>query len=175
MNETKLTWNQQGVAGLQGIQGIQGVQGPVGPTEGVASKDSESFVQDPATFSYIDTYRALRESFSDDGGAAYPYGDDFESTFTTTRAGKLFVTLRVNVSLGCVGWMWIKIDGQPVQGSLTRVFEDGQFARVLTGVTSSSVAAGQHTMDFGASCSSGTIDGTQRDWYATGTAVVLGG
>ena len=180
-SEQKLEWNQQGPQGPAGEQGVAGPTGPIGPTEGVNSTDVEEVpVDDLDTFDFTDQYGGLRASWADDGGENYPYADDFQSTLTTTRAGKLFLTLRAWVALDCsgggLGWAWIKLDGQPVKGSLTRVSAVGdEPQQVLTGVTSGVVAAGQHTLDFGARCGSGSPSGTQRDAYSTGTAIVLGG
>lgn len=78
---------------------------------------------------------------------------------------------------GGLGWGWIKLDGQAVPGSLTRLTtgNDAAPSTVLTGVTDGSVIAGSHTLDFGAKCANGNIPtGTLHDFYSTGTAVVLG-
>jgi hypothetical protein len=178
--EQKIEWNQQGPMGPQGTQGAPGQPGTVGPTEGVNSTDIESSpVSNVNTFDFTDQYGGLRSSFSDDGGANYPYADDFQSTFTTTKPGKLFLTLRAWVALGCsgggLGWTWMKLDGQPVKGSLTRVSAvQDQPQQVLTGVTDAVTQAGTHTLDLGARCSSGSPTSTVRDFYSTGTAIVLG-
>ena len=184
-SEQKLEWNQQGPqgpAGAQGPQGVAGQPGALGPTEGVNSTDIESSpVDDVDTFDFTDQYGGLRASFGDDGSVNFPYADDFQSTLTTTKSGKLFLTLRAWVALGCtgggLGWAWIKLDGQPVKGSLTRVSAAGDEAQqTLTGVTDGVIPAGQHTLDFGAKCgNAGTPSNSVRDFYSTGTAVVLGG
>jgi hypothetical protein len=146
--------------GEKGDKGDKGDRGDPGPTEGVSAVDASP--APPAS---------LTNQFGGSG--------DLAATFTTTRAGKLFLTKSLSARLGCAAssaaWWWLTLDGATVTGSLRLVSVAATLDQMtLDGVTAQSVPAGQHTLGVAAMCFTGAASGGGWVIYSGGNAVVLG-
>ena len=123
----------QGAPGATGPTGPGGPTGPAGPTEGVAS----------------DTGAAGGTIQEETAGAR---------TVTTTRAGRLFISRFAGGIVGnCnVGqWrFWLTINGDRVRGTVSTFYGDGVSLQnvTTTGVTTSTVAAGTHSVAYAFEC-----------------------
>jgi hypothetical protein len=150
----------QGVQGPQGVPGPQGEQGPQGlpgPTEGTSddlySRNGETLVAE----------------FAWDGG-----------DFTTTRAGKLYVSKALDsLMVECTAgdWRaWLEVDGERVPGTVYDLTSGTEYTALsFSGVTTSALAPGDHTALVGTDCPLGNVEEGSVVAMLGVSAVVLGG
>jgi hypothetical protein len=139
--------------GPAGPQGPQGIQGPAGPTFG------DSLSQSPTVF----TAQRLNGP-----------------TISTPVAGKLFAFGHVDRgTIGCTGGTGLVdaglfVDGTFVPGTRWDMSDGVQKSLSFAGVTDASVPAGNHTVQWGALCVSGTASSLSSFQSGFGL-IVLGG
>jgi hypothetical protein len=145
----------EGPQGLRGPQGEPGLQGLPGPTEGT----SDDFLEG----------ETLVAEFAWD-----------EGDFTTTRAGKVYVSkqldsLMVECTVG--DWRaWLEVDGQRVPGTVYGLTSGTEYTALsFSGVTTSAVAPGDHSALIGTDCPDGDVLGANVIPISGVSAVVLGG
>lgn len=150
--ETSLDWN------------VEGATGAVGPTEAVTATSLSTF-QPPSPL--------VNDSH------APPVFNSQALEFTTTKSGKLLLTMSVRAQFECSnfrGWVFLILDDSPVAGSAILAPSGTADYRTLQGVTAGVIAAGTHKMDLGGMCEPGsTWAGIGQTGVSNGTAVVLGG
>jgi hypothetical protein len=149
----------QGPKGDPGTNGVNGTQGPAGPTEGTAS----------------DFYTRLSD--------ALPAEQNLDSqTLTTTRPGKLYVSKTLaNITATCspstsAFRLFPTVDGTRAPGFVTKSYASGSTvdALTLTGITATSVAAGDHTIAVGIECVDGTLSVAGASGATGELVIVLG-
>lgn len=149
-----------GPVGPKGDEGPKGATGAVGPTDAVVAHSSHNPLLNPVA--------------NPDTPLDAEYG---ETTFTTTKAGRLLLTSTMPAAITCnpvsVGYAGMYLDGAPVPGTnqqLSTGVRDMTFSAVTSGV----VAAGSHKVTLAYDCPNG---GAAMYSYNTShtTAVVLGG
>ena len=91
-------------------------------------------------------------------------------SFTTSRAGRLFVSVFGEIGMGCspsttvARYAYAVINGVPVQSSITTMPRDGSRGLIrVVGATETSVPAGTHEVKIGAEC------GGDNSWQSTST------
>ena len=145
----------QGTQGLQGIKGIQGIQGTPGPTFGAVQNGTN-----PPT--------------TPDG-----FFNTTQTTVTTPAPGRLLVMFGGSsyVEIACsagTGRLALYVDGVGVPSTLRDgVGSPGGPVQSVFGVTASALPAGDHTIEVGADCLSGSLTSTGIGEYSFG-AVLLG-
>ena len=145
--------------GPKGDKGDKGDRGAPGPTEGASSVDSNPAV--PASLTN-----------------QWNFSTDVQSSFTTSRAGRLLLVKGFTGYMTCPPgvWWWITLDNAVVResailgpgGALTNT------QITLSAVTTQVVPAGQHTLAVGAMCYSGPRTSAGVYGYSGGSVVVLG-
>jgi hypothetical protein len=148
-----------GPKGDPGDPGPKGDPGAVGPTEGVGT-DGPTRVG----------VALERETVHD------------ETPFTTTTSGRLFVVKPVmRFNLLCTSGfvrVWLEVDGEPLPGSVLSSFmsDTDYYGVTLSGVTTSSVPAGEHKARMAMECTGdGVPDSGSFAGSAGVSAIVLGG
>jgi hypothetical protein len=83
------------------------------------------------------------------------------TSFSTTISAPLLIHAQGGLGLACSSsgtrWVWMEVDGEPVESSLAQVGAETTIweALTLSGVTADDVPAGDHTLSFAQACSSG--------------------
>jgi hypothetical protein len=145
-----------GPQGPKGDTGAPGATGPAGPTEGVGNDE------------FTEAGILTAESQIDD------------SPFTTTKAGRLFVTksawfASVSCTAGANPALFVMVDGVPYPGSVVSVPDGASGEITVSGVSPGVVQPGAHEAEFGVMCvGAPTADGTSLLGNSAVSAVVLG-
>lgn len=109
------------------------------------------------------------------------------TTFTTTKSGRLHITMHVNGAVICATTnsfdAWIAVDDVPVMNSHRVLFEppvgagfdsDGFGPITMEGLTAAPVAAGTHTVKVNLACNSGSASaGSNVNFTHTGFVTVI--
>lgn len=113
----------------------------------------------------------------------FPASGDRALSSTTTRSGRLWITVHVNYDIVCpsgAGWFYLMIDGVPIRSSVVRLALDNTASgggtvsdRTLSGVTEKRFNPGTYTIAPGAQCTAGTATGSATGSDARNQTIVV--